>query len=196
MTRGHGSLFVATRSGVAVAGISVRVAGPPAPTWWAHHRGCAWTAASLTACGHSFLGPRELLEDSAWSGEISWRDRKGFNASTHRPDLIGAPGSKQVAIEVELAKKSSERLRAILGLHARWRAAGRTGGVIYICGDQDVRTRIANVAKEYGLPESPRSWLRIQALEMVRAQAVQACEVRRAERASAGGRPMLDSDGA
>ena len=81
------------------------------------HRG-AWTAASLTARGHSFLGPRELVEDRAWSGEISWRDRRGFNTSTHRPDLIGVPGQAQVAIEVELAKKSAERLQSILGLHA------------------------------------------------------------------------------
>ena len=102
MTRAHGSLFVATRSGVAMVSIPVRVAGPPAPTWWAHHCGCAWTAASMTARGHSFLGPRELVEDRAWSGEISWRDRRGFNTSSHRPDLIGAPGQGQVAIEVEL----------------------------------------------------------------------------------------------
>ena len=116
---------------------------------------------------------------------------QGFNTSTHRPDLIGVPGQGQVAIEVELAKKSAERLQSILALHARWRAAGRTSGVIYICGDAGVRTRIANVAKEYGLPESSRSWLRIQQLDTVRAQAVQACEKLRAERGSAGARPML-----
>ena len=44
---------------------------------------------------------------------------QGFNTSTHRPDLIGVPGQGQVAIEVELAKKSAERLQSILALHAR-----------------------------------------------------------------------------
>jgi hypothetical protein len=137
---------------------------------------------------------RSSARASCWKiahgpGEISWRDSRGFNTSTHRPDLIGVPGQGQVAIEVELAKKSAERLLSILGLHARWPAAGRTGGVIYICGDAGVSTRIAHVAKDYGLSESSRSWLRIQALEMVRAQAVQACEKFRADRASAGRPP-------
>ena len=151
MTRGAGSLFVATRSGVAVAGLSLRAAGPPAPTSWGHHCGCTWVAASLTARDHAALGPRELLEDRAWSGEITWRDRRGYNSSTHRPDLIGAPDVNPTAIEVELTKKSSERLRAIIELHVRWHAAGWTGGVIYICGDEDVRTRIVNAAHQYGL---------------------------------------------
>jgi hypothetical protein len=33
MTRGSGSLFVATRTGVRVLGLNLRPAGPPAPTW-------------------------------------------------------------------------------------------------------------------------------------------------------------------
>jgi hypothetical protein len=194
MTRGAGSLFVATRSGVAVAGLSLRPAGPPAPTSWAHHCGCAWVAASLTARDHAFLGPRELMEDRAWSGEITLRDRRGFNSSTHRPDLVGAPGVSQMAIEVELTKKSSERLRAIVRLHARWHADGWTGGVIYICGDEDVRTRIANTAKEYGLTE-PDSWLSTKPLDRIKAHTLQTYERHRAERASAGRRPMLAIDG-
>src|SRR2546421_12938743 len=49
MTRGQGSLFVATRTGVRVAGVSVRAAVAPAPTWWAHLSGRAWAAAWVTA---------------------------------------------------------------------------------------------------------------------------------------------------
>lgn len=193
MTRGEGSLFVATRSGVAVAGLPVRPAGPPAPTSWAHHCGCAWVAASLTARDHAFLGPRELLEDRTWSGEITWRDRRGYNSSTHRPDLIGAPDVNPTAIEVELTKKSSERLRAIIELHARWHAAGWSGGLIYICGDEDVRTRIANAAWQYGLADSD-SWFGTMPLDMIRTHTLQTYERHRAERASAGGRPMIASD--
>jgi hypothetical protein len=157
------------------------------------HCGCAWVAASLTARGHEFLGPRELLEDRAWSGEITWRARRGYNSTTHRPDLIGAPDVNPVAIEVELTKKSAEPLRAIIGLHARWRAAGWTAGVIYICGDGDVQTRIVNAAKEYGLAD-PNSWLTTKPLDRIRTHTLQTYERQRAERASAGRRSTLPSD--
>ena len=78
MRRGDGCLFVPTRVGVAVAGVPVRAPGEPAPTWWAHHCGVAWTAAWLTVRGREFKGGRELLEFDAWSGEISWQDHKGL----------------------------------------------------------------------------------------------------------------------
>jgi hypothetical protein len=42
MTRGDGSLFQATRTGVTVVALPVRPAGPPAATWWAHHCAVAW----------------------------------------------------------------------------------------------------------------------------------------------------------
>src|SRR5579875_2757078 len=79
MTRGAGSLFVATRAGVRVLGLSLRAAGAPAPTWWAHHCACAWTAAYLDVRGREYLGDRELIEDPAWSARISWTDGKGMH---------------------------------------------------------------------------------------------------------------------
>src|SRR5947209_4869313 len=107
MTRGGGSLFLATRTGIAVAAVPVRAAGRPAPTWWAHHCAVAWMAAWLKLRGHDLLGSRELLDGDEWSGEISWRDRSGYKNAKHRPDLIACPrGGGRIAIEVELAKKS------------------------------------------------------------------------------------------
>ena len=112
MRHGDGCLFVATRVGVAVAGVPVRAPGEPAPTWWAHHCGVAWMAAWLTVRGREFKGGRELLEYETWSGEISWQDHKGFHDSKHRPDVVGFRiDGRPIAIEVELAPKSIERLR-------------------------------------------------------------------------------------
>src|SRR5438270_10606752 len=51
MTRGQGSLFLATRTGVRMTAIPLRAASTPAPTWWAHHCACAWAAAWLTVRG-------------------------------------------------------------------------------------------------------------------------------------------------
>jgi hypothetical protein len=99
------------------------------------------------------------------------------------------------AIEVELTKKSSERLRTILELHARWHAAGWTNGVIYICGDEDVRMRIERAAERYGINDSD-SWLSTKPLDRIRAHTLKTYERQRDERASAGRRPMLASDGA
>jgi hypothetical protein len=143
--------FPGSRTGIAVAAVRVRAAGPPAPTWWAHHCAVAWTAAWVSSRGHDLLGARELLDGDEWSGEISWRDYHGFKSARHRPDLVACRrGGDQVAIEVELTKKSAERLPAILLRHAVWRSRGQTGGVGYVVAEQDGCERIKNYAAYVG----------------------------------------------
>lgn len=196
MTRGDGSLFLATRTGIAVAAMPVRAAGPPAPTWWAHHCAVAWMAAWLKLRGHGFLGGRELLEGDEWSGGISWRDRSGFKNAKHRPDLIACPHDRgRVAIEVELTKKSVERLRAILSLHALW-AGHQTGGVIYVCADEDGCKRVKKHGAYVGLVKG--RGLRVELLDTIKAQALAAYEEARTRRLStdsAARRPVLAVDG-
>ena len=182
MTRGNGSLFVATRIGVAVASVPVRAAGEPGPTWWAHHCGCAWMAAWLTVRDREFIGGRELLGRDDWSAEISWRDHKGPHTSGHRPDLVGIrPDGRPVAIEVELAQKSAERLKAILRLHAGWRAAGKTNGAWYVCGDEDGCARIRKIATATGHFTSDDPGLRVRLLEAIRTEASEAADARRGQ---------------
>lgn len=96
MIRGHGSLFLATRKGVAVLGLPLIASRAPAPTWWAHDSGCAWTAAWLTVRGREFIGPRELLEDREWSGQLNWFDRHSFRRSGHRPRSRRVPGGRAI----------------------------------------------------------------------------------------------------
>ena len=156
MTRGQGSLFFATRTGVRMTGVPLTATSPPAPTWWAHHCACAWVAAWLTVRGRTMLGSREVLADPNWSGEVTWRDAKGFHRRGHRPDLVAVhpKSGGGVPLEVELAQKSANRLRAILDLHAAWRLAGKTGGVLYICADTDGCSRIRRVAAHVGLRDN------------------------------------------
>jgi len=135
-THGGESLYFATRRGVEMTKLkTAHVASPPAPTTWAHHAACAWTAAWLTARRRTVVGPRELLAGSEWLAEVQWIERHGVRRRGHRPDLIGGvrAAGPRLAIEVELAAKSTQRLRAILGLHARWITAGKARAVIYIC---------------------------------------------------------------
>ncbi len=195
MTRGEGSLFAVTRTGVAMAGVAVRAAGPPAPTWWAHLSGCAWAAAWMTARGREIQGCREVIADPAWSGIVRWRDHKGTHRARHRPDLAWLPDGRRVAIEVELAQKSAERLKAILELHAGWRAARATSGVIYICGDADGAERIRRTAERIGLT-THGGGLRIELLAMIKAQALAACESQRAQRAGHEALAYAESGGA
>jgi hypothetical protein len=89
-----------------------------------------------------------------------------------------------VAVEVELARKSSPRLEAIIGLHARWRAAGETGGVIYVCGDQQDCGRIREIAASKGLGTGRGEGLRVEPLGVIRDQTVDA----RAARSKNGAR--------
>ena len=147
MRRGDGCLFVATRVGVAVAGVPVRAPGDPAPTWWAHHCGVAWMAAWLTVRPRVFLGQREVLSRPEWSGQLHWQDRNSFKRSGHRPDLVASRDSSTFAIEVELAGKSRPRLDAILKLHDDWIRGGKTGGVIYICGNEEGQRRVERSAQ-------------------------------------------------
>jgi hypothetical protein len=195
MTRGDGSLFVATRVGIAVVALPVRAAGPPAPTWWAHHCAVAWMASWVKLRGHELLGARELLDGDEWSGEISWRDRSGYKNAKHRPDLIACHREgARFAIEVELAKKSTERLRAILSRHAVWRSLRQSRGVIYVCADQEGRERIRKHGASVGLV---RGVLRVELLDTIKAQALAAHEeirITRVSRESAAAPPMLAVD--
>jgi hypothetical protein len=128
------------------------------------------------------LGSREVLADPYWSSEVTWHDAKGFHRTGHRPDLIAGPPNGRVGapLEVELAQKSTSRLRAILDLHAAWRAAGKTGGVLYICADTDGCSRIRRMAKQVGL-HVDGGGLRIELLETIKAEAVLGARARRDE---------------
>lgn len=142
MTRGHGSLFFATRRGVHVLGLPLIACTTPSPTWWAHDVACAWTAAWMTVRGRSFIGPRELLADTGWSGQLDLRHRVSGRPLGHRPDFIGKIDEQRIAVEVELAAKSRPRLDAILRLHRSWISAGKTTSLVYICGNEEGRRRL------------------------------------------------------
>ncbi len=183
LTRGDGSLFVATRTGTRVLGLSLRASEVPAATWWAHHCGCAWAAAYLQLRERNFIADRELLDDPLWSGRISWTDHEGLHSSGHRPDLVGfLPNGPAVPVEVELAQKSIARLRAIIILYVRWRSEGRIGGVIYVCGDQDGAERIMRVTEGVIGPE----WrgLQVRLLDTFREEIVPLGEQHRVARSA------------
>ncbi len=147
----------------------------PAPTWWAHLAGCAWVAAWLTVRGREMLGPRELLVDDSWRGELSGISSRG-QSLMHRPDLVGVvPSRRPAAIEVELARKSKARLRAILSLHARWIATGRSGACVYVCGDEVIRELVISQAGLAGLSLEDRS-LRVELLETIKELALAASD--------------------
>jgi hypothetical protein len=153
--------------------LGVTAAVAPAATWWAHLSACAWVAAWLTARGREIQGSREVLADPSWTGKLRWHDRNGFHRVGHRPDLAWLIHGQRVAIEVELAQKSIARLRAILSLHATWRAAGRSAGVIYVCADEHGCAHIRKRAAEAGLRPG-KGGLRVEPLETMEAAAVAA----------------------
>jgi hypothetical protein len=186
MSHGEGVLLYATRTGVKMAGVpAAALAGPPAPTTWAHCEACAWTGAWLTARGRHMVGPRELLVDVRWRGELHWTERGATRRCGHRPDLAGGVvrGRGLIAIEVELAVKSTARLRAILGLHARWIASGQSAAVIYVCGSEAVAAHVRRQAATAGLRPVEKT-LRTELLETIRADAAAARA--RAETGSVG----------
>lgn len=174
MTYGHGSLLSASRRGVAMTGQPVAASRRPAPTWWAHLVASAWTAAWLTVRDQDIQGSREVDADDSWIGEFRWRDGNGPHTAAHRPDLAVVAGGSRLAVEVELARKSTARLEAIIDLHGRWRAAGTTRGVLYVCGDQSGCERIQELGTERGLSTDRHGGLRIETLARVRSEALAA----------------------
>ena len=173
-THGGESLQFATRHGVKMTELdTAHVALPPAPTTWSHHAACAWTAAWLTVRGRTMLGPRELLTSDDWLAEVQWLERHGVRRRGHRPDLVGGVGvgGPLLPIEVELAVKSTRRLRAILALHAEWITAGKARAVIYVCATGHVAERVAHEARGVGL-SSEQTTLRIELLDTIRGAAI------------------------
>lgn len=171
MMRGNGSLLAATGSGIRVAELELTPGPRPTPTLWAHDCASAWTAAWLTVRDADWRGPRELLGDPSISGQLEWQTGGGWRRSTHRPDLTLAIDSGQVVVEVELQRKSTRRLTAILGLYGSWIATSRIAGVVYICATQRLAARVQELGPQAGIPSSA---LRLELLDKVRAQAIEA----------------------
>jgi hypothetical protein len=118
-------------------------------------------------------GSRELQLDDAWREELEWLERDGLRRRGHHPDLAGAlaPGGRWLPIEVELAHKSTNRLRSILALHASWIAAQKTDAVMYVCVSEAMAERVLRHARELGLSIEGRT-LRVDTIATIRQAAV------------------------
>src|SRR5581483_1740443 len=126
----------------------------------------------------SFLGPRELLMYPAWSGRLELTHRISGRQLGHRPDFVALTDDGPIAIEVELAPKSKQRLDAILRLHRDWISSKKTISVVYICGDEKGRRRVARASQRVDVIPGYR--LRIELLDAVKAETVAAFERKRA----------------
>jgi hypothetical protein len=147
----------------------------PAKVTWEHCEASAWTAAWLTARGRELIGPRQLLVQSAWRGELNFKERGELRRRGHRPDLvIRLSDGAELPIEVELTEKSSARLPAVLKLHREWVLAGKSAGVVYVCGTDDIARRVTADGQQAGLSVE-RGTMRVELLETIQRQAVEAC---------------------
>jgi len=172
---GEGSMVWGTRTGVrCYAPAAKPIDKAPDPHTWPHLEACAWTAAWLTVRGREMIGPRGLLNDERWQGEVRWRERYEIRRRGHRPDLAGRlPDGRWMPVEVELSHKSRARLNAVLDLHADWIRKGHSPALIYICADQHLADRVhaagtrAGLSIEYGT-------LRIEILESIKRETLEA----------------------
>ena len=166
----------ASRAGLGFTGIpAAAVLKRPSPISWAHCEACAWTATWLTARGRGMVGPREMLVRTDWRGELRFRERGELRQRGHRPDLGGQlPDGQLLPIEVELTEKSSARLKAVLELHSEWISVGKSGGVIYVCGDEEIAERVVADGAQAGLSVD-RGTMRIELVATIQHEAVEAC---------------------
>lgn len=152
MTRGDGSLLIATKRGVLVSGLDVAPTKEPAPTWWAHHCACAWTAAWFTAARADWWGPREVLADPKLCFKlyreeyVSGRQGNGRSAR-HRPNLAIMSEVGLTVVEVDLQATSTKRRIAVLKRYRDPMHEGRIGGVICVCNTETSPERIEHAAE-------------------------------------------------
>jgi hypothetical protein len=173
MTRGNGSLLVATDRGIRVGELELNAAPRPTPTWWAHDCACAWTAAWLTVRRADWRGPREVLADPNLVGKLEWQTGTGWRRATHRPDLVLSIPNGAVVVEVELRRKSNKRLAAVLSLYRSWLVDSKIAGVVYVCGNTSLAERVKRFSTDAGIP---RHAARFELLDDVQAQALTGAE--------------------
>ena len=150
----------ASRAGVKQSGVGAAVVlREPAKVTWPHCEACAWTAAWVTVRGRHLVGGRELLVQDEWSGELSWKERGESRGRRHRPDLaIRLSSGGVLPVEVELTEKATPRLEAVLKLHRQWVLAGKSAGVIYVCGSEDIAQRVTTEGEQAGLSLERRTF--------------------------------------
>lgn len=154
MTRGDGSLVVATAAGAARAGCPANWAlRSVAPSMWAHASACAWVSAWLRLRGHQWWSEREIAQDPFWRRDVRYRDRRGTARVTHRPDLALQIAGRPAAIEVELQRKTRARLVGILSMYAEHSDGDEAAlyGVLYVCDRDDVADAVKRAAIDAGL---------------------------------------------
>jgi hypothetical protein len=121
------------------------------------------------------VAPREVLLNAEWCDELRFRERGELRRRGHRPDVVGClPEGQQVPIEVELSEKSSARLTAVIGLHARWVLNRKSAAVIYVCGTHAIGERVVCVGEAAGLSVA-RGTLRVEPLARIKREAADAC---------------------
>jgi hypothetical protein len=169
MFRGDGSLLVATRRGVRMTGLPVSAPASPEPMSWAHDCASSWTAAWLTVRGAEWRGPREVLVDPELKGKILWSTSLSLRTSGHRPDLTLQIPNGLVAVEVELQRKATNRLAAILQMYRGWIDRGTIAGVFYVCGSEATVERVHDFAERAGIAAGER---RVDLLSDVRERAL------------------------
>ena len=70
-------------------------------------------------------------------------------------------------VEVELQRKATKRLAAILSMYRSWLDESRIAGVVYVCGSQHLADRVREFSLDAGLPARAT---RIELLDSIRAQ--------------------------
>jgi hypothetical protein len=170
MIRGQGSLLAATRRGVRMSGLPVSAPAAPDPASWAHDSGCAWTAAWLGASGaREWRGPREVLTDPDLNRTVVWSTRSSLRRSGHRPDLMLRALPGLLAVEVELQRKSANRMVGIASMYRAWISEGEIAGVLYVCADARLADHVCTHAAQAGIPHGRGLWLEL--LDDIREQA-------------------------
>lgn len=161
----EGSVLLITPAGRRLVGKDLGRVGPGLGSLFGrtHGRAVSWVAAHATLKGRDWVSDREARTRPEWLVPLLWTGGR----RSHRPDLGVVLAGGRIAVEVELSRKSSQRLRAILAGYAAELLAGRLSGVLYFSDRPDVLRRVQQEAGAVGVP----AWgLRTRGLEEIKTE--------------------------
>jgi hypothetical protein len=175
MTRGDGSLIIATPAGATIAGYQAsrapRSAGRPT---WAQTCARAWVCAWLdlrmqtrwAQTDTAWWSPGDVADDECWHCEVHYKDRRHGKVSfMHRPDAAVRIAEQLIPIEIEHDRsKTRRRLLGILEMYAELCSGDDAPfwGVIYITGHDDVDDELRGLAEDAGLEDRALSVRRFE----------------------------------
>jgi hypothetical protein len=110
-----------------------------------------------------------VLADPNLKRTIMWSSQASLRQAGHRPDLMVRTRRGLLAVEVELQRKSTSRMRGIASMYRSWINDGEIAGVLYVCASDRLVDHVQEHVAHAGIGHGSGLW--IELLDQIRQEA-------------------------